>query len=128
MTLGKNDQLLGMDIAKDDADLFVITEQGRGKRTPISQYPVQARGGKGVRTIKAGPKREYLAGEKVVKENHELIIVSNEGIVLRVPVGGISTMSRNTQGVKIMGVKDADKVSALARIVIDEAPQEKEAK
>lgn len=122
MSLSKDDELLGMDIAKDDADLFVVTEKGRGKRTPVSQYPVQARGGKGVRTIRAGSKRGFLAGEKVVKDDHELVIVSNEGIVLRVPVGGISTMSRNTQGVKIMGLKGADKVSALARLIIDEVP------
>lgn len=127
MSLSKDDELLGMDIAKDDADLFVVTEKGRGKRTPISQYPVQARGGKGVRTIRVGPKRGFLAGEKVVKDDHELVIVSNEGIVLRVPVGGISTMSRNTQGVKIMGLKGADKVSALARLIIDEVPQKEEA-
>lgn len=127
MSLSKDDELLGMDIAKDDADLFVVTEKGRGKRTPVSQYPVQARGGKGVRTIRAGPKRGFLAGEKVVKDDHELVIVSNEGIVLRVPVGGISTMSRNTQGVKIMGLKGADKVSALARLIIDEVPQKEEA-
>lgn len=123
ISLTKGDYLVGMDIAKEDAELFVITEKGYGKRTPISEYPLQSRGGKGVKTIKTVSSKGHIVSQKVVRRNHELMIASSEGIVLRVPVEGISVMGRNTQGVKIMNIAGKDKVSALARMVVgDSAP------
>jgi DNA gyrase subunit A len=125
ITLSKGDVVIGMGIAKEDADLFIITENGYGKRTPVSKYPLQARGGKGVRTINLVSTRGVIAGQKIVKKNHELMISSSEGILIRVQVEGIPIQGRNTQGVKIMNLMGKDKVSALARMVVGASPDEK---
>ncbi|MDI6821909.1 MAG: DNA gyrase subunit A [Actinomycetota bacterium] len=116
--LKPGDEVLGMDIAIKDADLFVVTEAGFGKRTPIFKYPRQGRGGKGTKTLKTVSTRGKLAGVKVVKEDHELMLVSSEGNVIRVPTRGIPRRGRNTQGVKIMNLGGEDKVSALAKVVV----------
>ncbi|MEW6189850.1 MAG: DNA gyrase subunit A [Actinomycetota bacterium] len=116
--LKPGDEVLGMDIAIENVDLFVVTEHGYGKRTPIFKYPRQGRGGKGVRTLKTVSTRGKLAGVKVVKEDHELMVVSSEGNVIRVPARGIPRQGRNTQGVKIMNLGGEDKVSALAKVVV----------
>ncbi len=116
--LKPGDEVLGMDIAIKDADLFVVTEAGFGKRTPIFKYPRQGRGGKGAKTLKTVSTRGKLAGVKVVREDHELMVVSSEGNVIRVPTRGIPRQGRNTQGVKIMNLGGEDKVSALAKVVV----------
>jgi DNA gyrase subunit A len=123
MNLSKDDELVGMDVAGEDADLFIVTIDGFGKRTPITKYPLQKRGGKGVKTIKES-KKGFITGSRVVKNSHELMIVSSEGIVIRLPVDGISCMGRNTKGVKIMNIRGKDKVSALARVVVNEPQTE----
>ncbi|RJQ53195.1 MAG: DNA gyrase subunit A [Actinobacteria bacterium] len=116
--LRKGDEVLGMEIALPDADLFVVTEGGYGKRTPLDQYPRQRRGGMGVRTIRTVEAKGALIGVKIVRDNHELLLISQEGIVIRTPAKDISQMSRNTQGVRVMNVKNDDRVSALARLVV----------
>ena len=108
--------LLGMEITNDKGDLFVITEKGYGKRTPVSDYPEQNRGGQGVYTIQMTIKKGLLAAVRVVGPQHELMIVSTEGVVIRVKVKDISQLGRSTQGVKIMDVAEGDKVAALARM------------
>lgn len=117
MTVAKGESVLGMEIAKDDADLFVITERGFGKRTPISKYPRKKRGGKGVLTIKTKDDKGKLVGVKMVRTEHELMVISTDGIIIRVPVAQISVTGRATQGVKIMNLKAEDKVTAVARVV-----------
>ncbi len=116
MTLTDGARLLGMEISNDKGDLFVITEKGYGKRTPLSEYPEQNRGGQGVYTIQMTIKKGLLAALKVVGPQHELMIVSVEGVVIRVKVKDISELGRSTQGVKIMDVAEGDKVAALARM------------
>ncbi|MBT9170995.1 MAG: DNA gyrase subunit A [Actinobacteria bacterium] len=118
--LEKGDELLGMDIALQDADLFLITAKGYGKRTPIADYSLQRRGGKGVRAIKTVESRGRLAAMKVVKDNHELLIISTEGVLIRLSADGISRMGRHTQGVKIMNMDEEDKVSSVARVVAED--------
>ncbi len=108
--------LLGMEISNDKGDLFVITEKGYGKRTPVADYPEQNRGGQGVYTIQMTLKKGLLAAVRVVGPQHELMIVSTEGVVIRVKVKDISLLGRSTQGVKIMDVAEGDKVAALARM------------
>ena len=125
INLAKGDLVIGMGIAREDADLFIVTEKGYGKRTPVSKYPLQARGGKGVRTINLVAPKGFLAGQKIVKKNHELMISSSEGILIRVPVEGIPVLGRNTQGVKIMNLTGKDRVSALARMVVGSPPEDK---
>jgi len=116
MTLPDGAKLLGMEISNDNGDLFVITEKGYGKRTPVSEYPEQNRGGQGVYTIQMTIKKGLLAAAKVVGPQHELMVVSVEGVVIRVKVRDISQLGRSTQGVRIMDVADGDKVAAIARM------------
>ncbi|MCE5203973.1 MAG: DNA gyrase subunit A [Actinomycetia bacterium] len=117
MNLADGDHVLGMEIAPDDSELFVVTERGYGKRTPLSEYPVQRRGGMGVKTIQVTPKKGRLAGMKVVMPGHELMLISEEGVVIRVRAEDVSRLGRSTQGVKVMNVAESDRVSAIARVV-----------
>ena len=110
------DRVLGMEIAPDDSDLFVITERGYGKRTKVTEYTEHHRGGGGMSTIKMTDKKGMIAAMKIINEKHEMMIVSEEGIVIRVKAGDISELSRATQGVKVMNVDDSDRVVAVARV------------
>ncbi len=121
MRLRKGDEVISMDIARDDSDLFVITENGFGKRTPISEYRITARGGLGVRTVALTDRKGYLVGVKVVRENHEIMLQSREGVMIRVRADGISRHGRATQGVKVMNMREGDVVSAIARMVVSES-------
>jgi len=121
MRLRKGDEVISMDIARDDSDLFVITENGFGKRTPISEYRITARGGLGVRTVALTDRKGYLVGVKVVRENHEIVLQSRDGVVIRMRADGISRYGRATQGVKVMNMREGDVVSAIARMVVSES-------
>ena len=110
------DRVLGMEIAPDDSDLFVITERGYGKRTKVTEYTEHHRGGGGMSTIKMTDKKGMIAAMKIINEKHEMMIVSEEGVVIRVKAGDISALSRATQGVKVMNVDDSDRVVAVARV------------
>ena len=117
ITLKGEAKMLGMEITNGNGDLFVITEKGYGKRTPVSEYPEHKRGGQGVFTITMTEKKGNLAACRVVGPQHELMIVSTDGVVIRVKVRDISKLGRSTQGVKVMNVADTDSVCALARMV-----------
>jgi len=121
MRLRKGDEVISMDIARDDSDLFVITENGFGKRTPISEYRITGRGGIGVRTVALTDRKGYLVGVKVVRENHEIMLQSRDGVVIRVRADGISRHGRATQGVRVMNMREGDIVSAIARMVVSES-------
>ena len=121
ITLKGDARMLGMEITNGNGDLFVITEKGYGKRTPVSEYPMHKRGGQGVYTITMTAKKGQLAACRVVGPQHELMIVSADGVVIRVKVPDISKLGRSTQGVKVMNVADADSVCALARMVAPKA-------
>ena len=116
-------RVLAMDIARDDAELFVVTENGYGKRTAIAEYPVKGRGTKGVLTAKLTPKKGGLAGALIVREHQDLLFISENGMVQRTKAGGISQMGRATQGVRVMNLRD-DRVSAVALVVESGAPVE----
>ena len=117
ITLNKGDHVLTMEVLKEGSDVFVITSNGFGKRTSAGLYPTRKRGGKGVRTIKLTETKGVLAGARIVRDNQELFVVSQEGIVIRVPVNGIPRTGRATQGVKVMRVLENDRVSAVALVV-----------
>jgi DNA gyrase subunit A len=121
MRLRKGDEVISMDIARDDSDLFVITENGFGKRTPISEYRITGRGGLGVRTVALTDRKGYLVGVKVVRDNHEIMLQSRDGVMIRVRADGISRHGRATQGVKVMNMREGDVVSAIARMVVSES-------
>jgi DNA gyrase subunit A len=117
----KGNRVLAMDVARDDTELFVVTENGFGKRSPIAEYPVKGRGTKGVKTIQLTDRKGALAGALVVREHQELLFISQEGMVQRTGVRGISRMGRATQGVKVMNVRGDDTVSAVALVVESDA-------
>jgi DNA gyrase subunit A len=114
---GAQNRVLAMDVARDDAELFVVTENGYGKRTSVSDYPVKGRGTKGVLTIKLTEKKGGLAGALIVREHQDLLFISENGMVQRTNAGGISQMGRATQGVRVMNLRDDDRVSAVALVV-----------
>ena len=114
MTVNADARVLGMEIAHEGSDLFVITELGYGKRTPISEYPEHHRGGQGVYTITMTPKKGLLAAMKIVDPEGEIMIITEEGVVVRTAVSGVSELGRSTQGVHVMNVADKDRVTAVA--------------
>ena len=111
-----DDRVLGMEIAPDGSELFVVTERGYGKRTAVLDYPEHKRGGMGVKTIQVTTKKGRLAGMKIVTPGQELMLISEEGVVIRVKAEDVSKLGRSTQGVKVMNVADSDHVSAIARV------------
>ena len=117
ITLKGDARMLGMEITNGNGDLFVITENGYGKRTPVSEYPEHKRGGQGVYTIAMTAKKGNLVACRVVGPQHELMIVSVEGVVIRVRANDISRLGRSTQGVKVMNMVEGDHVGAVARMV-----------
>ena len=121
MRLRKGDEVISMDIARDDSDLFVITETGYGKRTPISEWRVQGRGGQGVIAIKLTDVKGYLVGVRVVRENHEVMLQSRDGVVIRMRADGISKLGRTATGVRVMNLREGDVVSAVAKMVVCES-------
>jgi len=117
MDVGKDGQVIAMDVARDDMDLLVVTENGYGKRTRIDQYRKTNRGAKGVKTIGLTEKKGALAGALVVREHQDLVFISVGGMVQRTGVAGISQQGRSATGVRVMNLKDEDLVSAIALVV-----------
>src|SRR4051812_12975178 len=114
---GAGNEVLAMDVARDDQELLVATENGFGKRTAVSEYRKTSRGTKGVQTIKFSERRGGLAAALVVRPHQELVFVSQEGMVQRTNVRGIRQTGRAAQGVTLMHVRDEDRVSAVALVV-----------
>ena len=117
ITLKGGASMLGMEITNGNGDLFVITENGYGKRTPVADYPEHKRGGQGVFTIAMTAKKGNLVACRVVGPQHELMIVSVDGVVIRIKTSDIPKLGRSTQGVKVMNLAESDHVSAVARMV-----------
>jgi len=113
----EGNRVLALNVARDDSELLVVTENGYGKRTDVSEYPVKNRGTKGVLTVKLTEAKGGLAGALIVREHQELLFITENGMVQRTSAGGINKMGRATQGVKAMNVRDGDKISAVALVV-----------
>jgi DNA gyrase subunit A len=113
----KGNSVLSMDVARDDQELLVVTENGFGKRSSISEYRKTKRGAMGVRTVTLTDRKGGLAGALVVREHEELVFISSGGMVQRTSVRGINRYGRTSQGVRVMNLKDEDVVSATALIV-----------
>ena len=111
--------LVGMEIAKESLDVLVVTENGYGKRTPISEYRVTNRGGKGVKTLNITDKNGSITAFKTVDNQKDIIIITNEGIIIRLAVDKISLMSRVTQGVKLINLREGQKVSSISIVDSD---------
>ena len=121
MDVGNGGEVIAMDVARDDQELLVVTENGYGKRTRIDQYRKTSRGAKGVMTIKLTESKGALGGALVVREHQELVFISQEGMVQRTAVRGISQQGRAATGVRVMNIRDDDQVSAVALVVESEA-------
>jgi DNA gyrase subunit A len=131
ITLGKKDKVVSMTVLPDESKsqtLLTVTGNGFGKRTKISEYRIQSRGGKGLINIKATEKTGDVVSIKLVDDTNELMIITTKGTLIRTKIKDIKIIGRNTQGVRLIKLKDAEKVSAVARIVEDENEEEKEEK
>ncbi|MHB8693711.1 MAG: DNA gyrase subunit A [Solirubrobacteraceae bacterium] len=117
----KGNAVLAMDVARDDQELLVVTENGYGKRTSISEYPVKGRGTMGVKTITLTENKGALAGALVVREHQELVFISQNGMVQRTSVRGINRYGRASQGVRVMNIREDDQVSAIALVIESES-------
>ncbi len=119
MNVGRG-EVIAMDVARDDQDLLVVTENGYGKRTRIDQYRKTSRGAMGVRTIKLTETKGGLAGALVVREHQELVFISQSGMVQRTGARGIAQLGRAATGVRVMNVREDDLVRAIALVVESE--------
>ncbi len=113
----KGNRVLALNVARDESELLVVTENGFGKRTALSEYPVKNRGTKGVLTAKLTEAKGGLAGALIVRDHQELLFITENGMVQRTSVSGIRKTGRATQGVKAMNVRDGDRISAVALVV-----------
>jgi DNA gyrase subunit A len=116
MRLRGVDEVIEVDIARDDAELLVVTENGWGKRTRVSDYPAKGRGGLGVQTAKLVEGKGALVGAHVVREGMQVMLISDCGTVIRIPVEGIKRSGRATQGVIVMRLREGEQVSSLALV------------
>ena len=116
MRLTQGDHIVGMEVLSHGQTLFTVTENGYGKRTSIDEYPVQKRGGKGVISIKTTERNGMVVGILLVSDEDDLMLMTNIGKVIRMPVQSISVISRNTQGVKLMGMDEEEGVVGAARL------------
>ncbi|MBE7519020.1 MAG: DNA gyrase subunit A [Thermoflexaceae bacterium] len=112
--------VVGVESTDDGDQLLAITELGFGKRTRLSEYPVQGRGGQGVKTLNITEKTGKVAACRIVRPGQELMLVSREGIVIRTDLDSISLLGRNTQGVTVMRVNPGDLVASIAAITLEE--------
>jgi DNA gyrase subunit A len=120
MRLRSDDEVISLNIAHDDADVLVVTENGYGKRTRVSEYPVKGRGGLGVKTVQLTEAKGQLAGSRVVRDGYQVMLISSGGTVIRMAVDDIKRSGRSTQGVIVMRPRPGETVSSLAPVVESE--------
>jgi len=116
MRLAQGDRIVGMEVLSHGQTLFAVTENGYGKRTSIDEYPVQKRGGMGVIVIKTSERNGLVVAILLVENDDDVMLITDIGKIIRIPVNGISVISRNTQGVKLMGMEAEEKVTGAARL------------
>ena len=128
MKLNKDDEVVGMQMDSQGPKLLIVSANGMGKRTPIEEFSPQRRGGKGVLCYKITDKTGDIVGAKLVEDDHDLLLITNEGIIIRISVNDISVIGRNTSGVKLMNInQDSDiKVASIAKVRDDENKSEDE--
>jgi DNA gyrase subunit A len=116
ISLAGDDVVIGMVLADDDTDLLTVSELGYGKRTQVSEYRLTRRGGKGVINIKTSDRNGGVVAIKAVQESDEVMIISHDGILIRLPIAGVSVIGRNTQGVRLINLGEGDRVIDVARV------------
>ena len=120
----KNDRVIGMLVVKREGSVMVVTDKGYGKRSDLSQYRTQHRGGKGVITIKTTDKVGKLVGIMEAIDTDDLMLITNQGIMIRQPVENIRTIGRNTQGVRLAKLDEGNFIASAARVIRDENDDE----
>ncbi|MBP6491438.1 MAG: DNA gyrase subunit A, partial [Clostridia bacterium] len=117
--LEKGDEVVAMELAEKDEELLVVTQNGYGKRTPVEEYKVQTRGGKGLLTYDKAKfkKTGELIGAMVVNDNDEILLINSDGIIIRIKAGEVSRLGRATQGVKIMRVAEEANIITMAKVI-----------
>lgn len=126
--LDKDDEVVSMELVEPDQQLMVVTENGFGKRTPVEEYKIQVRGGKGLLTYDKAKfsKTGALIGAMVVDENDEILMINSDGIIIRIRASEVSILGRATQGVKIMKVDEGSKIVAIAKAIRDDEDEVEE--
>jgi DNA gyrase subunit A len=124
--LCEGDAVIGMDVVVPDDSVLIVTSKGYGKRTPTSEYRIQTRGGKGIKTLSVTEKKGHVVGLKVVGDEQDLMIITSLGTVIRTSISGISMMGRNTQGVRLIHIREDDEVSSVANVEKSEEAMEHE--
>lgn len=125
INLGDSDEVVAMQVSSEGTDLLIVSEKGMGKRTPLSEFTLQNRGGKGLRCYRITEKTGYVVGAKIVNEDEEIMMITTEGIVIRMESGSISVIGRNTSGVKLMDIApDSDvKVASVTKVTLTETEE-----
>ena len=118
--LSKDDKLISLELVEKNATILTVTEEGFGKRTEFSAYRKQSRGGKGIINIKTTKRNGNVVSVKTVNDRDELILITAQGMVVRTATSEIRTISRNTQGVRLVSLKPGDKVVAVAKVIEEE--------
>lgn len=126
ITLRKGDYIVGFSLVKEDSELLAVTENGYGKKTALDEYRKQSRGGKGIFTYKITEKTGKLAGMRAVTDEDDIILITSEGVIIRMHTEDISTYSRQTQGVKLMRLDEGVSVASIARAPRDEDDENEE--
>ena len=126
MDLEPDDLLVGMLVIDEGADILTVTENGYGKRTTASEYKLQGRGGKGIITIKTSDRNGKVVGIRQGTSEDDLMLITDQGTIIRIKVKGISVIGRNTQGVKLIGLSDGEQVGSIARVVEKEEEEGEE--
>ncbi|MBS3095628.1 DNA gyrase subunit A, partial [Candidatus Woesearchaeota archaeon] len=117
--LEKDDEVIGLEVALKTGTLLTVTENGYGKRSKIDEYRLIRRGGKGVINMQTSERNGNVVGIKTVKDNDEIMLITKNGVIIRVPVSDVSVIGRNTQGVRIMKLDENDKIKTVARVIAE---------
>jgi len=125
--LREGDHVIGMTTARDDAELLVVTEGGYGKRTTLDAYKIQSRGGIGIRTYKITENTGNVVGISTVTDTEDIMMITSEGIIIRLPASGVSSIGRNTQGVRLIRMEEGTHVVSIALAEHEEEEETTEA-
>jgi DNA gyrase subunit A len=125
INLDDDDEVIDMDMIEAGADVLIVTSRGYGKRTPVEEYRIQSRGGKGIKTLNVTDRNGYIVALKVVNKENDLMIVTVSGVIIRLHIDGISTMGRNTQGVKLIRIENDEEVATVAKVDNDDSEDDK---
>ncbi|WP_163184152.1 DNA gyrase subunit A [Neobacillus sedimentimangrovi] len=128
ITLDSDDEVVGMEVLEENNDILIVTKNGYGKRTPASEYRIQGRGGKGIKTCHITEKNGELVSVRTVTGEEDLMLITTSGVLIRIDVAGISQLGRNTQGVKLITLKESENesVATVAKVEKEEKEEDQE--